>query len=1110
MKILVSEQKKMQYRNFQKISIFFIVAFLVQNAMGVESCNVEPADPVLENWRWRQYPNFEGKGLRSILSAQDSSMWFGTQDGVYQYDGYEYTFYGKNEGLIDAPVNALVQASDGSIYAAADSGVSRYFNGKWEWFFPTVKKKSLRANNITESSDGSIWLSTFYGAIRYKNETFTQYIFNDAEKIKEFIEQEKSGNIKDDLQSSVLGSKQFTRKYLQYQKSHWDDFWVYDIIEAFDSSYWFAMKDGTLFHVDLDNEIILDIPENYNEENRPTLFQSRDSTIWLLTDEKKAGVQYLKNGKWSTIRLSEIGGSDRNNDIIELEDGSLWIGGSGTIHVYKNNRWSVYETNELENQIPLNRILFAKSCDGSIWLAGRGHLAARFENSDTNWLSYDGFVFQLQTKDGSEWFLGKDDKLYRNLTNKWSCYSNRDGLLDSPVGLIQTSNGELWGFGSNNNNAAISRFVNSKWETTEFPELSWSIDWRSAFEDKQGNIWFGGATDFYEEKGQVGGVICLKRPTGKKQKRMFVHYKPPIAPNSSYGIGQFQDGRIVVAGYYGIFSFDGFTWVQETIVEGEDKIPGDVIFTDNSARLWFGSRDYGLYYHNGEKWAHFNTNEGIVENRIRYIDEDENDVLWISTANGMFRSYATETEIDSVYWTAACLPSKIPIYDWMRVKHAKDILWINYVAKEWYTRVRFADASRSANKRMFKSIKYQFSKSFPETRVISYQDKVAKNGVTTIHWEGIDKWDKTPKNEIEYSYRLDNSLWSQYSTESSKLFTDLKSGKHTFQVRAKNNDMRIDASPAKVQFTVDYPFYLKFWFLVPLGFLSLLAIYQTNRIIMEKNKLLVTNINLEQEISKKEKAQAELLDARTNLEIRVLARTAELDKANETLKEEVAYRKNAEDLVKASLCEKETLLKEIHHRVKNNLQIIQSLLYLQSKGVKDQKFLDLLKDSQSRIKSMALIHEKLYRSNDLGKINFSDYIRNLADNVLQTFRGSSSNIHLDMAISDVSLTIDTSIPCGLIINELLSNSLKYAFPNNRKGVIHINLSAKDYSNGIIGKEITLNIADDGIGLPKDFDWEKSDSLGLKLVHNLTNQLDGDIKVDGEDGVSYTIKFKVEN
>lgn len=208
----------------------------------------------------------------------------------------------------------------------------------------------------------------------------------------------------------------------------------------------------------------------------------------------------------------------------------------------------------------------------------------------------------------------------------------------------------------------------------------------------------------------------------------------------------------------------------------------------------------------------------------------------------------------------------------------------------------------------------------------------------------------------------------------------------------------------------------------------------------------------------------------------------------------------AEEQLKESLKEKEILLKEVHHRVKNNLQVISSILNLQSSYVKEESTLNILKESQNRIKSMAFIHESLYQTNDFSQINFSEYVISLSQNLVHSYEVFDNFVNLKLQVKDVSLNLDQSIPCGLLINELISNALKYAFPNNKKGTITIALAEKD-------NKVYLNVKDNGVGLPNNIDYRDTDSLGLQLVMTLTEQLDGTIELDNTKGANYSITFK---
>ena len=220
----------------------------------------------------------------------------------------------------------------------------------------------------------------------------------------------------------------------------------------------------------------------------------------------------------------------------------------------------------------------------------------------------------------------------------------------------------------------------------------------------------------------------------------------------------------------------------------------------------------------------------------------------------------------------------------------------------------------------------------------------------------------------------------------------------------------------------------------------------------------------------------------------------------EQAQQEIAERQRAEERIKASLLEKEVLLKEIHHRVKNNLQVISSLLYLQSRQIVEPKTLEMFVDSQNRVKSMALVHERLYQTEDLARVNVADYIRSLTSYLFQSYGLGADQIELKIDVARIFLGIDIAVPCGLIINELLSNILKHAFPGDQKGEIHIG-----FSSGPDGR-YTLLVGDNGIGFPEGTDFRQTKSLGLQLVNTLVDQLEGTIELDTSQGTQFQIVF----
>ena len=215
---------------------------------------------------------------------------------------------------------------------------------------------------------------------------------------------------------------------------------------------------------------------------------------------------------------------------------------------------------------------------------------------------------------------------------------------------------------------------------------------------------------------------------------------------------------------------------------------------------------------------------------------------------------------------------------------------------------------------------------------------------------------------------------------------------------------------------------------------------------------------------------------------------------------DVTEQRKAEEQLKKSLGEKEMLIKEIHHRVKNNLMVISSLLSLQSQYIKNKDDLEMFEKSKSRAKSMALIHERLYQSNDLKRIDFGEYIEKMSTDMFNTYISDPEKINLEIDVENAMLDINTTIPLGLILNELLNNSIKYAFPDGKKGIIRVVFSKR-------GEYFQLKVEDNGIGFPDNIEFENTDSLGLQLINSLTEQIDGTINLNTNNGASITISFK---
>jgi two-component sensor histidine kinase/DNA-binding NarL/FixJ family response regulator len=274
---------------------------------------------------------------------------------------------------------------------------------------------------------------------------------------------------------------------------------------------------------------------------------------------------------------------------------------------------------------------------------------------------------------------------------------------------------------------------------------------------------------------------------------------------------------------------------------------------------------------------------------------------------------------------------------------------------------------------------------------------------------------------------------------------------------------------------------------------------------VEQRKIIQTKLNkinhkLQQEVNDRITAQEALKKLNEELENRVEERTIQLKQSNYQLQQEINERKQAEVKVRNSLQEKEVLLKEIYHRVKNNLLVVSSLLEIQSGSIEDPEIVKMFKNSQHRIHSMALVHEQLYQSKNLKELDLSVYLQALVEKISYSYDTSLQGINFNIDTQPIYVNIETANSCGLIVNELIANALEHAFIKQESGNIWLNLLQE--AKG----QIILTIKDDGVGLPGNFDFDNTDSLGLKLVRILTRQLEGELELHQKEGTCFQITF----
>jgi two-component sensor histidine kinase len=347
----------------------------------------------------------------------------------------------------------------------------------------------------------------------------------------------------------------------------------------------------------------------------------------------------------------------------------------------------------------------------------------------------------------------------------------------------------------------------------------------------------------------------------------------------------------------------------------------------------------------------------------------------------------------------------------------------------------------------------------------------------------------TPRR-TRFRYQLEGSDhgWKEAGTRRVAIYTHLPGGQYRFLVQAANDDGAWDEQGAALAVYVRPHVYETYWFygLCALGLLLAgLGLHrlrtrrmgareqELRRVVGERTR------DLQDEVAERRRAEQKLREHQEHLEEQVAQRTEE---------------------IRGSLREKEALLREVHHRVKNNLQLVCSLLGLQAAKVNDPAAAVVYTESLNRVRSMALVHENLYRAGKFSVVHLADHVKDLCDHLLRSHGIDAGRIELRTRIADVPLDFDRAMPCGLIVNELVSNALKYAFPDGRSGWVSVELRGPE------GGAYVLRVADNGVGLPPGFDVGSGDTLGLQLVADLTDQLGGTLTVQRGEGTGFTITF----
>jgi len=977
---------------------------------------------------------------------------------------YNFKIYSVNQGLPHAQVHDVYQTSDGYIWIATNGGGLSRFDGKnFNTYTSRDGLPSDVVNKLFEDSKGNLWIAGNPGGV---------VTFEGDSLVNPF---------RDDSLS-------------KYE--------VWQIKEFSPGELWFGTYQGGIFIRKDSTFQRLNIGDGLISNDIWDFAKGPDGLVWVATEK---GLSVLQNGKPVEQYTTDDGLS--GNRVYKIEqgpEGTLWFATNNGITKWDGSR---FQTITSINEIPLEYVFDIKrDSKGSMWVATEKKGVFIFQNGKFSHLTKNNglssnYIYSLYEDTQENMWIATDENgvsLYRG--QAFAFYDQSAGLISNAVLSIEAGeDGTIWmgtekGIDALNGNEVTHYSLPGEydedyvWEIAilpngnpiflmpdnsvmelvngEFRNFSASNglgDWfiYDIYVDSAERLWIGTDEGLYIlDNGQLEKYTMEDGLAGNVIQAI---YEDPGQP-----------GTMLIGTTYGLSIFDGESFQNFRITDGLNHEVINYITKDDNGNIWLatgGGVSVMKPAQEGFEIDNFSRDTGMELINSHFIWFDKEGFLWQGTNAGLNRlnvpkywetgemtlqHYSLSKQGPGVEFNFRAIAVDDRQNTWFGSMDGAlklDVSKLRTQYPETPPAIQITNIRRNSKPIQWANYKteptYRFGQ--PEFPSISFP-----YGEHTYSFSFIGLYYRHPQN-VEYRYKLKGfeKDWMPFTSDNTATYTNLKPGDYTFMVQARDETGRTYTEVASYSFTVAYPFWQTYWFW------SLIALSVFG--------LFYGAIKIRDSFYEKRRLE-ELVDEQTRY-------------------------------LQEALEEKEVLIKEIHHRVKNNLAVISGLLELQMGNADDEFVNRVLSESQRRVQSISMIHEKLYQNERLAEIDFVKYVQELIDIISYSFGYEDKEINVHVDIDEFKLGVDQGIPCGLILNELVSNAYEHAFKDRRKGNIEIII--REHAT----QEITITVRDDGRGLPEGFNLRESDSLGLTLVKTLSKQLEATLEMkDRPKGTEFTLSF----
>ena len=745
-----------------KTGLCLVLWFFCSIGLAKQDYTPQYADPLAESGTWERLEGLPNKRIYSLEVTPEGTIWIALIGGsVIHYDGTVVREFGEKEGLSGAIRFVKVNQSK-QVYAITDNSIFKLERDRWRLIDNGFGR--LGSSHAITRKDGSIWFAAENRLVRIINDEVSVFV-TDGEKLHDLLFDNRGYIWTTDGASGTIRRLQFDGANRLKIIDQWPN----------------LMQSGQSYYLTRTSQIK----------------QTRDGRIWAINDfaDVKPKVFDYDSGQWRDVKLPSSDGTHRNFSILQTSDDRLLITGDSYLYVQAGKQSQSYNNQDLD--LARNFTSLHESNDGYLWLMEQKVGISRIDYLGNKSKIFNDLLFQCDLAGGARYFLNQkghvvvhDSSTVKGASD-WYRYTQSDGIIAEPVVLLCSKENDIWVAGSHNDSAAISYFDGKSWQRTIYPELGKTISFLSALQTGNGDIYFGSNDIFPPRRGSYTGLIKFS-----KRGQDYEHQIIPVHSNRAVGIVALPDQRLVTGGTILKIIRDR-QWKPMNMPSRTRTSWTDDIAVDQQGKLWLALWGDGVYRYSHRKWTRFSREQGLSSENISNLLVRSDGSIIAAGDEGI-------DIFDGAGWRTLTIPGYLSKREGMTLAESGDGgLWINVASRNWF----FRSHGTPKHYGPFRSIRFQPESSNPDTQVKLLEPIKKYQRAVYVSWSGRDHWSETPVNQLQYSFRLNDDGWSDFSYETRHFFSGLDAGDYLLEVRARDSSGNIDPSPAGLKFEIIKPFW---------------------------------------------------------------------------------------------------------------------------------------------------------------------------------------------------------------------------------------------------------------------------------------------------------------